>query len=106
MSTPRRKFSKQEKLSILKEASEHGVTATLEKYGVYPASYYAWKKKLHSMGEEGLDHGMNKPQLKRIRQLEKENQMLKELVAEKELEGRLKDELLKKKYALERKRKL
>ena len=58
------------------------------------------------MGEEGLDHGMNKSQLKRIRQLEKENQMLKELVAEKELEGRLKDELLKKKYALERKRKL
>ena len=106
MSTPRRKFSKEEKLSILKEASEHGVTVTLEKYGVYPASYYAWKNKLHSMGEEGLDHGMSKPQLKRIRQLEKENQMLKELVAEKELEGRLKDELLKKKYALERKRKL
>ena len=44
MSTPRRKFSKEEKLSILKEASEHGVTITLEKYGVYPASYYAWKK--------------------------------------------------------------
>ena len=29
-----------------------------------------------------------------------------ELVAEKELEGRLKDELLKKKYALEKKRRL
>ena len=106
MSAPRRKFSKEEKLSILKEASQHGVTITLEKYGVYPASYYAWKKKLHSMGEEGLDHGMTKPQLKRIRHLEKENQMLKELVAEKELEGRLKDELLKKKYALEKRRKL
>ena len=106
MNTPRRKFSKEEKLSILKEASQQGVTITLEKYGIYPASYYAWKKKLHSMGEEGLDHGMTKPQLKRIRQLEKENQMLKELVAEKELEGRLKDELLKKKYALERRRKL
>jgi putative transposase len=49
---------------------------------------------------------MTKPQLKRIRHLEKENQMLKELVAEKELEGRLKDELLKKKYALEKRRKL
>ena len=105
MITPRRKFSKEEKLSILKEASQHGVTITLEKHGVYPASYYSWKKKLDSMGEEGLDHGMSKPQLKRIRHLEKENQMLKELVAEKELEGRLKDELLKKKYALEKKRK-
>lgn len=106
MSTTRKKFSKQEKLSIIKEASEQGITVTLEKYGIYPATYYSWKKKFESMGEEGLDHGMTKPQLKRIRELEKENQMLKELVAEKELEGRLKDELLKKKYALEKRRKL
>lgn len=105
MSTARRKFSKEEKLSILKEASEHGVNVTLEKYGVYPASYYTWKRKFEGMGEEGLDYGMTKPQLKRIRELEKENQMLKELVAEKELESRLKGELLKKKYALEKKRK-
>jgi len=106
MSTTRKKISKQEKLSIIKEASEQGITVTLEKYGIYPATYYSWKKKFESMGEEGLDHGMTKPQLKRIRELEKENQMLKELVAEKELEGRLKDELLKKKYALEKRRKL
>ena len=106
MSTTRKKISKQEKLSIIKEASEQGITVTLEKYGIYPATYYSWKKKFESMGEEGLDYGMTKPQLKRIRELEKENQMLKELVAEKELEGRLKDELLKKKYALEKRRKL
>lgn len=106
MRTSRRKFSKEEKLSILKEAGEHGVSVTLEKHGIYPATFYAWRNKLDSMGEEGLDHGMTKPQLKRIRELEKENRMLKELVAEKELEGRLKDELLKKKFALEKKRKL
>ena len=106
MSRSRRKFSKEEKLSILKEASEHGVKVTLEKHGIYPATFYAWRKKFESMGEEGLDHGMTKAQLKRIRELEKENQMLKELVAEKELEGRLKDELLKEKYALEKKRRL
>lgn len=104
MSTPRRKFSKTEKLTILKEASEHGVNVTLEKYAVYASTYYSWKRKFESMGEEGLDHGMTKPQLRKIRELERENQMLKELVAEKELEGRLKDELLKKKYALEKRR--
>ncbi len=49
---------------------------------------------------------MTKAQLKRIRQLEKENKMLKELVAEKELESKLKDELIKKKYALQRKKNL
>ncbi|GAB1415115.1 hypothetical protein MASR2M117_05420 [Paludibacter sp.] len=106
MRTTRRKFSKDEKLSIIKEAGEQGVNAMLEKHGIYPATYYSWKNKFESMGEEGLNHGMTQPQLKRIRELEKENQMLKELVAEKELEGRLKDELLKKQYALEKRRKL
>ena len=100
----KRTFTKQEKMSILKEASEQGVTKTLEKHGIYPATFYSWKEKLESMGEEGLDYGMTKAHLKRIRILEKENKLLKELVAEKELEGKLKDELIKKKYALQRKK--
>lgn len=100
----KRTFTKQEKLSILKEASEQGVSKTLEKYGIYPATYYSWKEKLSSMGEEGLDYGMTKAQLKRIRDLEKENKLLKQLVAEKELENKLKDDLLKKKRALWKKK--
>jgi putative transposase len=39
--TMKRKFTKEEKLQIIKEASDHGVKATLEKYGIYPASYYS-----------------------------------------------------------------
>ncbi len=96
----RRTFTKEEKLAVLKEASEQGVTKTLEKHGIYPATYYSWKEKLSSMGEEGLDYGMTKAQLKRIRELEKENKLLKQIIAEKELENKLKDELLKKKRAL------
>lgn len=42
--------TEEEKLQILKEASEQGVTVTLEKYGVYPATYYTWKRKYDSMG--------------------------------------------------------
>ncbi len=102
----RRTFTKEEKLRIIEEASKYGVKPTLEKYGIYPASYYSWKKKFEQMGEEGFKHGMPPQHLKRIRQLEKENETLKQIVAEKELEGRLKDELLKKKYALEKKKKL
>lgn len=101
-----RKFTTAEKLSLLKEAGEKGVTATLEKHGIYPATYYSWKKKFESMGLEGFEHGMTPEHQKRIRALEKENKMLKELVAEKELEGKLKDELLKKKFALEKKKRL
>jgi putative transposase len=101
----KRTFTIEEKLRIIKEAKENGINATIEKYGIYPASYYTWKKKLDQMGEEGLQHGMTPEHLKRIRQLEKENSLLKQLLAEKELEGRLKSELLKKQYALEKKKK-
>ena len=64
------------------------------------------KKKMETMGEEGFSHGMTPDQLKRIRELEKENKLLKEIVIQKELEGKLKDELLKKKLALEKKKRL
>jgi len=101
----KRKFTKEEKLQIIKEASEQGVNLTLEKYGVYPATYYSWKKKFETMGEAGFRHGMTPAQLKEIKRLEQENEMLKKILAEKELEGRLKDEMLKKKYAWARKKK-
>lgn len=102
----KRTFTKEEKLNILREASENGVTITIEKHGIYPVTFYSWRKKFQEMGEEGLRHGATLAQIKRIRELEKENQKLKEIVAEKELEGRLKDELLKKKWALEKKKRL
>lgn len=100
----KRTFTQAEKLKILKEAGEHGVKLTLEKHGIYPVTFYSWRKKFQEMGEEGLRRGATPAQIKRIRELEKENQKLKEIVAEKELEGRLKDELLKKKWALEKKK--
>lgn len=99
MSMEKRKFTKQEKLQILEEAAQHGVQATLDKHGLYPTTYYSWKKKFDTMGEAGFRHGMTPEHLKEIKRLEKENEQLKLLLAEKELEGRLKDELLKKKYA-------
>ncbi len=103
MSMEKRTFTKEEKLHLLKEASEHGVAATLEKHGIYPATYYSWRKRYDTMGEAGFRHGMTPPQLKEIRRLGKENKTLKELLAEKDLEIRLKDEVLKKKYAWARK---
>jgi len=102
----KRTFTAEEKVKIIQEAKENGVTATCEKYGLYAASFYSWKKKLDQMGIEGLQHSMTPEHLKRIRQLEKENELLKQLLAEKELEGKLKSELLKKKYALEKKKRL
>lgn len=100
----KKKFTKEEKLAIIKEASTGGVVKTLEKYGVYSATFYGWKKKFDQMGEAGLKHGFTVEKLKEIRRLEQENELLKQLLAEKEMESQLKDELLKKKYPWARKK--
>ena len=93
-----KKFTKEEKLAIIKESESLGSKLTMEKYGLYPGTFYYWKRKYNESGADGLEHGMNKERLARIKKLEKENQMLKQLLAEQQLEGKLKDELLKKKY--------
>jgi len=93
-----KKFTKEEKLSILKESKALGPKLTMEKYGLYPNTFYYWKRKFKEAGADGLDHGMTKDRLAKIKKLEKENQKLKELLAEEKLEGKLKDEMLKKKY--------
>ena len=93
-----KKFTKKEKLAIIAEAGKKGVKVTLAKYDLYPATYYYWKKKLLVHGEQGLGHRTLKKQSLEIKRLEKENESLKILLGEKELENKLKDELLKKKY--------
>jgi putative transposase len=93
-----KKFTEAEKIAILTEARQGVVKDVLAKYDLYPATYYYWKKKYTEMGPEGLKHGLTKERLKLIRQLEKENQKLKELLAQEKLENALKNDLLKKKY--------
>jgi putative transposase len=92
------KFTESEKLSILKEAELKGVRATLDKYDLFPATYYYWKKKVQDAGDEGLKHGMTKERFQEIKRLQEENQMLKKIIGENALEAKLKDELLAKKY--------
>lgn len=88
-----KKFTDQEKLSIISEAQKKGVKITLEKYDLYPATYYYWKKQLK------LSSPNDDKELRiKIKQLSKENLALKELLAETQLASKLKDDLLKKKY--------
>jgi putative transposase len=97
-----KKFTEAEKLAILKEANSEGVKVTLAKYELYPATYYYWKRKLTVHGKDGLGHRTNKEVKAQISRLEKENEQLKILLGEKELESALKDELIKKKYGEQR----
>lgn len=94
----KRSWSVDQKLAILKEADEHGVTETIRKHQIYAKTLYDWRQKYSTSGTEGLKSSYirTSPEVKK---LEAEIRMLKELVAEKELAIRIKDELLKKTQA-------
>lgn len=92
------KYRKEDKLHILDEAKRNGVKVTLSKNGLSAGTFYHWRRKFTVHGEEGLSHRLVKNQEEIARKLEKENQALRILLAKKELESRMKDELLKKMY--------
>jgi putative transposase len=102
----KRNWSKAEKLAILEEVKTAGLQVTLRKHGIYPATYYGWRNKFAESGEAGLEpQERRRVDGKRIRALEDEVSLLKELLANKEMEIALRDDLLKKKYPWARRKK-
>lgn len=94
-----KRYSAEEKFLILREAQEHGVVETCKKHGVDPTTYYSWKERYESEGIAGLlpKKSGRIPDDVDHRKLEKENQMLKKLVADKELIIEMQLSILKKK---------
>jgi len=90
--------TKEEKLRIIEECRKRGIVETCKKYGIYPASYYAWVERFALDDIKGAHPEASKEYLKEIRRLEKENAQLRSIMAQKDLESAMKDELLKKKY--------
>ncbi|MFN8240223.1 MAG: helix-turn-helix domain-containing protein [Bacteroidales bacterium] len=90
----------QEKERILLDIQTLGVNAGIRKYGISKNMYYDWLNKYNASGLEGLEDRRGKNMDAHVKRLEKENRVLKELLAEKELESKLKDELLKKKFGI------
>lgn len=90
-----RTWTAQQKLSIIKEAEQNGVTATIRKHEIYSNTFYIWKEKYELEGFEGLESRRQRidPEIKK---LQLENQRLKQILADKELELSIKAELLKK----------
>jgi putative transposase len=99
MGKEKKRYSAEEKFLILREASEAGVVKTCKKHGVDPTTYYSWKEKYESEGIAGLLAKKSGPRLKEkdLRELKKENQILKKLLAEKEVLIEAQTELIKKK---------
>ncbi len=84
-----------EKLNIIEESKLYGVVVTARKYGITPTQVYRWIDKYETQGLPGLGVYVRQadPELDNLK---RENQALKELLAEKELALRIKDALLKK----------
>ena len=72
-------LSNEQIVAILQEATrgEKTIAALCKEKGISEATFYAWRQKFG---------GMNSKEVHRLRELEKENARLKKLLAERDLE--------------------
>lgn len=84
------RFNEKKILCILKE-SEAGMTVAeiCRKYGISNGTFYNWKSKYA---------GMSGSEIRRMRQLEEENNKLKKMYAELSLENNILKELIEKNF--------
>ena len=95
MKNTRRKFTPEERLSIVQEAVREGHTETCRKYQLSPSLLTKWETRYLSNGLTGLKDSYKKidPQ---VRDLEIENERLKKIIAKQALQIEVQSELLKK----------
>ena len=85
----RSRFTEHQILAVLKEADAGATVKNLcRRHGISPATYYQWKSKYS---------GLQASDLKKIRELERENAQLKQLYAETSLENQALKELIHRK---------
>lgn len=82
-------FSEEQMVKIVREADQSPVADVAKKHGISDQTIYAWRKKFGKL--ESAD-------VKRLRQLEQENNRLKKLVAERDLEIEVMKEVAAKKW--------
>jgi putative transposase len=86
----RKRFSEEQIIKVLKEAEAGAKPADLcRRHGISEATYYNWKAKYS---------GMTVSEARRLRELEQENNKLKRLLAEAELEKAALKDLLGRKW--------
>ncbi len=97
MATTHRKWSEAQKLQIIQEAEQNGLTETLRKHNLSGSLFHKWRRRYTGEGMDGL-----KPRYKiiapEVKQLQSENERLKRIIAKQALEIEFKDELLKKSH--------
>jgi transposase-like protein len=96
MGKHRKSWTQTEKVEILNHYKLHGLGKTSKEYNVSSATIYRWLSLLESQGEIGLSEGFKLDKDREFLRMQREIQAYKEIIAEKELEIRIKDALLKK----------
>ena len=89
----RKRFSDEDVLNLLRQievelSSGIDVASACRKVGISDATYYTWRKKYG---------GLMPSEMKRLKQLEEENQRLKRLVADLSLDKEMLQEVVRKK---------
>jgi transposase-like protein len=83
------RFSEEQMVKILREADKAPVAEIAKKYGVSEQTVYAWRKKYGAL--EAAD-------VKQLRQLQRENERLKKMLAERDLAIEVMKEINAKKW--------
>ena len=86
----KKRFTEEQIVAILRDAEsgQKPVGEVCRKHAISAPTFYAWRRKYGSMAES---------EVKRLRELEKENARLKRLLAERDVEVDVMKELLQKK---------
>lgn len=103
MSKTRRSFSAAEKLAIINEADQFGVTQTLRKHNLSHSVFRRWKENFNEGGVSGLE-SYSRQRNPEVDALEEQVRVLKNIVAKQQIELEFKNELLKKSQSLEQRR--
>ena len=93
----KRQWSEAQKLQIIGEAEQNGVTETLRKYNLSSSLFHKWRRRYNGEGREGLK-SRYKTIDPEVKQLQSENERLKRITRKQALEIEFKDELLKKSH--------
>lgn len=96
MGKHRKTWNQSEKIEVLNYYKTHGMGKTSREFNVSSATIYRWLALFESEGNKGLSEGFQLNKEREFLRLQRENQSFKEIIAEKELEIRIKDALLKK----------
>jgi putative transposase len=103
MAKNRRSFTAQQKLAIINEADQYGITPTLRKHNLAHSVFNRWKESFHKGGAASLkSYSRQKDPV--ADEAQEQIRLLKNVVARLELELEFKNELLKKSQLYEQKR--